>query len=345
MPTNFTVFADRVYAGFLASDTVLCDSSVVFFSNQTQTAFPSTTHWDFGNGTTSTDQNPVVNYTTTGNYAATLTVDGVYCSGMHTKTIEVMLQPDVIIEPSAFRACVPGEVLFGGINLNPEAEISGWEWFVNGHVQQSDSLVNLHFDSTGWQVVTLRGYYSEGQCFSDTTFNIWGAANPVANFDYSPQRPSVGNANITFNNQSLNSSMWHWNFGDGSTAETQHPTHQYEFGGVQPVLLVAEDEFECADTIVKLVQVIPRIANVFTPNGDGQNDLFAATKYVNVESAELLIFNRWGRTVCTISDLEAGWDGTCDGRTIKSGTYFYAITYTDHMGEEQTLEGAITLVR
>lgn len=93
---------------------------------------------------------------------------------------------------------------------------------------------------------------------------------------------------------------------------------------------------------LEAVLVMP---NIFTPNGDGQNDLFAATEYVNVVSAELLIFNRWGRTVCTIADLEAGWDGTCDGRTIESGTYFYTVSYVDHLGEENTLEGSITLIR
>lgn len=345
IPSTETIFADRVYASFVASDTVLCDSSQVFFSNQTSSAYPVTPEWDFGNGQTSTDQNPIVGYTSTGNYTVTLSAEGPYCTGQHSKTIEVMLQPDVIIEPSAFRACVPGEVLFGGINLNPEAEISGWEWFVNGELQQIDSLVSLEFDSTGWQVVKLRGYYSNGQCFSDTTFTIWGAATPVADFDYSPKIPAVRDADIAFTDQSINTSQWSWDFGDGSSSETEHPMHRYEFGGIHPVMLIAEDEFECSDTIIKLVQVIPRIANVFTPNGDGFNDTYFVMERLDFTRFDLTIFNRWGQELYFTNDYDQGWDGYYEGQQAPDGVYFWDLwfNFDGNPGNDMHLTGNVHL--
>ena len=82
------------------------------------------------------------------------------------------------------------------------------------------------------------------------------------------------------------------------------------------------------------------IPNVFTPNGDGVNDLF---EILNLEyyQAEMVIFNRWGKKVYEHSDYYNNW---WDGQGAPDGTYYFILTYT--RGEERKMtEGVITIVR
>ncbi|MFN2429771.1 MAG: gliding motility-associated C-terminal domain-containing protein [Cryomorphaceae bacterium] len=67
------------------------------------------------------------------------------------------------------------------------------------------------------------------------------------------------------------------------------------------------------------------LPNVFTPNGDGRNDIFEPFPYRSVESIEFTVFNRWGNIVFTTTDPDILWDGTSSqtGELVTDGTYFY----------------------
>ena len=85
----------------------------------------------------------------------------------------------------------------------------------------------------------------------------------------------------------------------------------------------------------------PAIANFFTPNEDGENDLFTIQ---GLESEDkVMIFNRWGTKVCEFSSLSGGWDGrSTSGEKCTEGVYYYVIT---RQKETQTQKGFIQLVR
>jgi large repetitive protein len=82
------------------------------------------------------------------------------------------------------------------------------------------------------------------------------------------------------------------------------------------------------------------IPNVFTPNGDGINDVF---EILNLEhyQAQIVIFNRWGKRVFEHSDYYGNW---WDGRNQPDGVYYYVLTYT-RGGERREAHGAVTIVR
>ncbi len=71
------------------------------------------------------------------------------------------------------------------------------------------------------------------------------------------------------------------------------------------------------------------LPNVFTPNGDGQNDLFHPFKpYRFVPKIEMKIFNRWGEKVFETTDPEINWDGKDQkGKELNDGVYLYAGYY------------------
>jgi gliding motility-associated-like protein len=67
------------------------------------------------------------------------------------------------------------------------------------------------------------------------------------------------------------------------------------------------------------------LPNVFTPNGDGRNDILLAFPYRSIESVEFTLFNRWGSIVFETTDPDINWDGTnqVTGELVSSSTYFY----------------------
>ena len=94
------------------------------------------------------------------------------------------------------------------------------------------------------------------------------------------------------------------------------------------------------------------LPNVFTPNGDGYNDLFEpkVTGLSLITGAKTVIFNRWGNILCDTDDPLIRWDGNNKQTKMDcpSGTYFFVtdITYQGVAGEETLhLQGSITLIR
>ncbi|MFK5855798.1 MAG: gliding motility-associated C-terminal domain-containing protein [Bacteroidota bacterium] len=101
------------------------------------------------------------------------------------------------------------------------------------------------------------------------------------------------------------------------------------------------------------------LPNVFTPNGDDENDLFVPMGYkkgepdnpkANVGRVEMNIFNRWGKTMFTTNDPEIRWDGKNqnNNQDCENGVYYYVcdVYIITLEGEVKiTLQGPITIIR
>ncbi|MBK7342633.1 MAG: gliding motility-associated C-terminal domain-containing protein [Saprospiraceae bacterium] len=93
------------------------------------------------------------------------------------------------------------------------------------------------------------------------------------------------------------------------------------------------------------------IPNVFSPNGDGLNDVF--TVYGNKEVAlilELQIFDRWGNEVFVNTefppnDEKYGWDGSFRNATMDPAVFVYWTRVRFVNGLERLYKGEVTLVR
>ncbi len=137
---------------------------------------------------------------------------------------------------------------------------------------------------------------------------------------------------VDFTDSSLNNpTSWLWEFenGDPSFSTEQHPRICYSEPGVYSVKLTASNAF---GSVTKLQSInlgdfdcpIPEIPNVFTPNGDGVNDLFEFPA-ISAETV-LYIYNRWGNVVFKGEGLKISWDGkTQQGLAAKEGVYFYKL--------------------
>jgi gliding motility-associated-like protein len=86
------------------------------------------------------------------------------------------------------------------------------------------------------------------------------------------------------------------------------------------------------------------VPNVFSPNGDGKNDiLFVYGNYI--DKLDMRIFNQWGEQIITINSRTTGWDGTHRGKAQPVGVYVYTLQAVLSDGRTVKLKGSITLLR
>lgn len=93
------------------------------------------------------------------------------------------------------------------------------------------------------------------------------------------------------------------------------------------------------------------LPNTFTPNGDGQNDVFKPFPYCFIDRVEFKVFNRWGQVVFQTNDPALNWDGkNIGGKELSEGTYYYTCRVFEQRVSGVTvrptpLSGYIELIR
>jgi len=106
----------------------------------------------------------------------------------------------------------------------------------------------------------------------------------------------------------------------------------------------------CVDSICKSFsnwfEIGIKIPNVFTPNGDGINDVFKI-EIKGEEFFDIRIWNRWGNLVFNSEKADKQWNGKVQntGEDAPEGTYFFIIKYRLRTETEKELKGSITLIR
>ena len=86
------------------------------------------------------------------------------------------------------------------------------------------------------------------------------------------------------------------------------------------------------------------VPNTFTPNGDGENDIFRV-KGLKVIEVFFAVYNRWGENVFETNDLNKGWDGTYKGRPADVGVFGWYLKVKCINGIETFKKGNVTLIR
>lgn len=84
--------------------------------------------------------------------------------------------------------------------------------------------------------------------------------------------------------------------------------------------------------------------NVFSPNNDGNNDVYLPVKQTGIQVKSFIVLNRWGNVVFQ-EDTAIQWDGKVGGQEALPGVYFYKVQYVIYTGEEKELQGFFHLVK
>ena len=128
-----------------------------------------------------------------------------------------------------------------------------------------------------------------------------------------------------------------WDFGDGNTSTETNPTHNYSVADTFSVTLSAITE-ECVNTTSFNVPITPiTLPNIFTPNGDGQNETFVIDGIEDLGTWQFELYNRWGRLVYE----DESYTNDYNADSLRDGTYYYLITAPD----ESTCKGWVQITR
>jgi beta propeller repeat protein len=207
----------------------------VFFSDKS-TGTSKKWKWDFGDGTTSTKQNPTHKYSKAGNYTVALTVTNAAGSNTVTKAdyIKVVTKPVAAFSASPTSGKVPLNVKFTDASTGTPTK---WKWnFGDGTTSVQQNPIHK-YSKAGKYTVTLTVTNAAGSNTVTKSNYITMAAKPVAAFSASPTSGKYP-LNVKFTDKSTGSpTKWKWDFGDGTISTKQNPTHKYSAAGKYTVTL------------------------------------------------------------------------------------------------------------
>jgi gliding motility-associated-like protein len=109
---------------------------------------------------------------------------------------------------------------------------------------------------------------------------------------------------------------------------------------------ISKYSLHCSSTTTLQINVLDVrrvfLPNVFSPNGDGENDQFVIDNLINYPVNKLQIFDRQGRVVYTQSNYLNNWDGQYNGNFLPQDTYYYLIIFDNGAGKKT---GFISLIK
>ncbi len=248
--SNFNSFqVQGGYAGFTHT-TSPCPPYVATFQDTSMNAV--SWFWDFGDGDTSSAQNPAHTYSVGGYHSASLTIttaDG--CTYTTMQSNSVYFQPFGanfygIPQDTVF----PNPVQFYANSLGA----TSWTWdFGDGTISSLENPLHI-FQNPGNYNVTLT--ISNGTCtlfYDPPPFNF-GLPDITPIDGGNPGAPVVQSGcaplNVLFTNRIPNSVIWHWDFGDGDTSSIEFPNHIYSQPGIYTVTLITQDTMNIVQTMV-----------------------------------------------------------------------------------------------
>ena len=280
-PGNYTVSlnASNAYGYNVSAPvtiTVLESPAAAFTANVTEGNAPLTVQftdestgnvtawlWDFGDGNTSTDQNPVHTYESPGNYTVSLNASNAYGFSTETRVdyITVLKSPAAAFTATPTEGNAPLTVQFTDESTG---NVTAWLWdFGDGNTSTEQNPIHT-YASAGNYTVFLNASNAYGYNVS-APVTITVLEPPVANFTYTPNE---GNAplTVTFNDTSTgNVTAWIWDFGDGNTSTEQNPSHTYASPGIYTVSLNASNAYGFnVSTVTDAVRVLEPPIAAFT---------------------------------------------------------------------------------
>ncbi len=191
-------------------------------------------------------------------------------------------------------------------------------------------------------------------CAYDTTFTIQAATGITINTIPAKTIKLGESVALTTTGSSQNITTWNWTptYSEAGLDcdNCQNPNAEPTKTTTYHVTAIDDRGCEAHDTVT--LTVIPDhsfyVPNLFSPNGDGENDFFSF--YGNVDGVakfNVMIFNRWGEKIFDSNDPKFKWDGTYKNVMQDPGVYVYVITlvFKDNAKPDDDMKGSITIVR
>lgn len=298
------------------------------------------------------DADPTLSCTNCNNPTATPTTPTIYyvtgsdefgCANRDTVTVGIKTKTKLITQNKQ-EACAETPI---------ELSVSGayiYNWIPATHLSDShiaNPIATL--DSN----ITYMVVGSEGTCIPDTAY-IKVTIHPLPTVNAGPDQRVLSGTTVTLNATGTLVSTYLWiPATDLSCSNCPNPTTTPQV--TTTYALVGYSDYGCVDTdsvtiIIFCDQSQLFIPNSFTPNHDGQNDIFYPHGSGISKIKSFRIYNRWGQMVYEktnigVNDKSQGWDGTFKGEELGSDTFVYTLEAVCDNGETVFWKGDITLIK
>ncbi len=259
------------------------------------------------------------------NYTVVYSVNG--CTATATSSVTIKPVPNLTV--NSVSIC-PGQSAV----LTAIPSITGGTYMWAPNSQTTSFITESPSSATSYNVT-----YSLAGCTNTATATINFNANPVLVLTASMQTIApLDEVSIT----AVGGDAYTWSTGATGSVIKVKPSENTTYCATVTTTAGCSNE-ACIDIIVADESVL-YIPNVFTPNGDGVNDLFYTPSH-NLTSYELRIYNRWGEQLFQTSDPLKGWDGSYGGKPVSSGVYVFILKATGTDNTTYNKSGHITLLQ
>lgn len=316
---TFGVVMDPIIQVALGNDTAICAGKSVELRNQ----FATSGNQQWSTGSTA----GAITGTATGVYVLTVSTDN--CKLSDTITISTLPPPVVFIG----RDTAICEDAFVYIAANSQPLGSKFLW------NTGDTSDVIHVSEKGAYILTVT--YKD--CSAKDTLILKHLPAPYVSLGDDTMICTGRTITLPLAVMGDDSISFQWS--DGSTGKTYVVKDDEQVSlRVKGRCGIAED---AASIIFRSCSVW--FPSAFSPNGDGNNDLFKLLGDIShVISFRLQVYNRWGQCVFAAADARQGWDGRFKNADAEIGTYYYVlrITYKEiDKVKAQMWKGDVTLLR
>jgi gliding motility-associated-like protein len=343
-------------ANFGLDKNFFCQTGTVNFTDSTTFNDPVVSYnWNFGDGNTSTSQNPSHIYSSPGLFNVSLVVQTQFgCTDTMRidSAIKIVANPQVRIDGNN-SSCAGDPILFTGNFIIPDTSMVTWSWtFGNGSTSNMQNPPAQTYNQSGSYIVTAIAINSSG-CKDTTIKNLTVHALPTVTMPATITIPAGTTISIPAT-YSGNMTSYVWTpstFLNCTSCPRPDATPPYTI----QYTVTFTDSNSCDNKGSIIIKAECKNANVFIPNlfspyVDGSNDVFYPRVTGLDRAKHMRIFNRWGEIVfekydMPVNSAAAGWDGTWKGKKANADTYVYQIEIYCQNGELLTYTGNITLIR
>lgn len=289
--------------------------------------------WDFGDGITLEGTQSSYAYNNEGEFTVSLVATNPNsCNAASTASsvIAVAQPPEVEFATIPTADCETGIVQFQNLSfISSFDNVLSWGWdFGDGEEYQGYTAEHIYV-AEGSYYVSLNVETEQGcEDSFGTTINVGFLQKPTPAFSYSIDSCKK---ELTIVNESELSDEYLWSL-NGEESHEINPVMDLEVGSSYTISLIASNEF-CTEELIQVVdynaEFVYRnviVPNVFTPNGDLENDLMLISGLNVCEPVSLKIYNRWGVEVFhSLSPLSEPWTGANYSNEVVEGVYFYLL--------------------
>ena len=351
---NIRARDDYAQVGFTAAKIPPCGLLQYQFANTSVAPAgkpfgPQSFVWDFGDGTTLVSNAATLTHTyaSAGTYMVYLRlVDTSYCNYPDADSAQLRIAVNVKASFSVATGCAPYDASFnntsqGGLQFT-------WDFGDGG---TSTAAYPQHLYGTpGTYTITL-AVFDPNTCNKTDTARqtLVIGLKATAIFSFTPQPPQENTA-TAFVNNSINSTSYSWDFGDGEVLHTAKKdtvlNHLYNATKAYDVCLTVRNDYGCSDTACQPVQaiIVPLVdvPTALAPNGVNKSIHVQA---FGIEKMDWKIYNRWGTLVFWSTNQREGWDGQFNGVPQPQDVYVYVLNVQFSDGKKYQKKGDITLLR